>query len=404
LEEYPGGKLLYQTAGYISYPRVSPRGDKVAFMAHQMRSDNRGWVVIADRSGRTNALSGEWVSEEGLVWEPTGHEVWFGASKVGLDRWDLRALSVSGKERRLAGLPASCIPCEVDATGRMLLSRFVSTGETFQGAGSKTTNLYLPGAGNVFGLSRDGKQYLFDYEGYGSDPSYTTYLGKSDGSPSIQLGEGLPLCLAPDDQWLLVLRYNPSRLVLLPTGMGQSRTLDLQGIEPSGAAWLPDGKRILVAGRRGSEATRIFVQSLAGGSPQAVTPPGMGWPFFTGAVSPAGDKFVVVNTNQVPMVFFINGSGAKPIPGFTDQDFVIGWCDDNESAFVMTGRDVWPVRIHRVRMDSGLRSAEPVITLQLPDMAGIVLSPFVLITPDAQHYVFGVPRNLCDLFLLEGLK
>ena len=32
--EYPVGKVLYETAGWISHPRVSPRGDEVAFLDH----------------------------------------------------------------------------------------------------------------------------------------------------------------------------------------------------------------------------------------------------------------------------------------------------------------------------------------------------------------------------------
>ena len=35
--EYPIGKVLYETAGWISHPRVSPEGDVVAFLDHPFR-------------------------------------------------------------------------------------------------------------------------------------------------------------------------------------------------------------------------------------------------------------------------------------------------------------------------------------------------------------------------------
>src|SRR5438132_3631766 len=50
--EYPIGKVLYETSGYISHPRVSRTGDLVAFMDHQIEGDNRGWVAIVDLAGK----------------------------------------------------------------------------------------------------------------------------------------------------------------------------------------------------------------------------------------------------------------------------------------------------------------------------------------------------------------
>ena len=32
--EYPIGKVLYETGGWISHPRISPKGDMVAFLDH----------------------------------------------------------------------------------------------------------------------------------------------------------------------------------------------------------------------------------------------------------------------------------------------------------------------------------------------------------------------------------
>src|SRR5438874_148339 len=58
--EYPIGKVLYETAGYISHPRISPKGDRVAFMDHQVQWDNRGWVVVVDLNSKKTVLTSEW--------------------------------------------------------------------------------------------------------------------------------------------------------------------------------------------------------------------------------------------------------------------------------------------------------------------------------------------------------
>jgi eukaryotic-like serine/threonine-protein kinase len=40
--EYPIGKPLYETIGWISHMRLSPQGDAIAFMDHPLLGDDRG--------------------------------------------------------------------------------------------------------------------------------------------------------------------------------------------------------------------------------------------------------------------------------------------------------------------------------------------------------------------------
>ena len=50
--EYPIGKVLYQTGGYISNARVSPKGNAVAFLDHPIDGDDRGAVMLVDSNGQ----------------------------------------------------------------------------------------------------------------------------------------------------------------------------------------------------------------------------------------------------------------------------------------------------------------------------------------------------------------
>ena len=79
--EYPIGTKLYEAGGYLSDPRVSPDGTRVAFMEHPERFDDRGHVKVVDTSGRVSTLAGEFWGEEGLVWLPDSSAVLFGASE-----------------------------------------------------------------------------------------------------------------------------------------------------------------------------------------------------------------------------------------------------------------------------------------------------------------------------------
>ncbi len=51
--EFPLGKVLYETAGWIDEVRVSPDGQRVAFVDHPERGDNLGVLVVCDSSGAT---------------------------------------------------------------------------------------------------------------------------------------------------------------------------------------------------------------------------------------------------------------------------------------------------------------------------------------------------------------
>src|SRR4029453_2975930 len=47
--EYPMGKLLYQTSGWISHARVSPDGGLVAFIDHPVGGDDGGSAAAGGR-------------------------------------------------------------------------------------------------------------------------------------------------------------------------------------------------------------------------------------------------------------------------------------------------------------------------------------------------------------------
>ena len=94
--EFPVGKSLYETGGFITHPRVSPRGDLVAFLDHPTQGDDGGFVAVVDGGGRKRTLSQRWSSVQGLAWAPGGGEIWFTATHVGGNR-SLYAVSLNGR-------------------------------------------------------------------------------------------------------------------------------------------------------------------------------------------------------------------------------------------------------------------------------------------------------------------
>src|SRR5216684_3061383 len=119
--ELPVGKPLYQTGGWIGHPRVSPKGDYVAFADHPLQGDDSGSLAIVDLAGNKKMLSTQWFTIQGLAWSPDGKEVWFTASKSGTDR-TLYATSLDGKQRIVARLPGALMLLDIAKDGRVLRS------------------------------------------------------------------------------------------------------------------------------------------------------------------------------------------------------------------------------------------------------------------------------------------
>jgi len=229
--EYPIGKVLYETSGgWISYPRVSPKGDYVAFIDHTNQGDDGGSVAVVDLNGKKKNLTRDWYGTGGLAWSPTGEEVWFTASELGVDHY-LSAVSLAGNERLVARIPGTLVVFDIWHDGRVLLARVGRRREVMalQEGEAKERDLSWLDYSYPADLSADGKIVLFDEEGVGGgvqygnskELTYAVYIRNTDGSPAIRLGEGVADALSPDQKWVIVQSPgSPEQLRLLPTGAG----------------------------------------------------------------------------------------------------------------------------------------------------------------------------------------
>ena len=99
--EYPIGKVLYEAppAGSVHGIRVSPRGDRIAFIDSPSH-ESLGSLAVVDLQGEKTTLSKGWDFLHGINWSPAGDEVWFvGSLRQDAMRGELRAVSLAGRER-----------------------------------------------------------------------------------------------------------------------------------------------------------------------------------------------------------------------------------------------------------------------------------------------------------------
>ena len=200
--EFPMGKVLYETSGHVSYARLSPKGDRIAFLDHAFPLDDAGTVAVIDLAGKKTKLTGQWASEHGLAWAPSGDEVWFTATEAGANR-SLYAVSLSGQLRVVTRVPGGLKLHDIAKSGKVLLTREsprVGILGMLQGDTRERDMSFLDYS-FAADMSADGRLLLFDEEGEAGGANYTVYLRKSDHSPVVRLGEGNALALSPDGKW-----------------------------------------------------------------------------------------------------------------------------------------------------------------------------------------------------------
>jgi len=407
--EFPIGKPLYETGGWIGHPRVSPNGDLIAFIDHPVQGDDRGTIAVVDLAGHKKNLSDEWYTVQGLAWSANGKEVWFTASKSGVDR-TLYAVTLDGKERMVLRLPGALMLFDIWKDGRVLMMRASWRRELvgMVAGEAKQRDLSWLDYSYPAGLSPDGKTLLFDEEGGGGSLaysksgglSYAVYIRKTDGSPAVLLGEGGALALSPDGKSVISqTNDSPAQLRLLTTGAGEARDLTKDNVNHTWARWFPDGKRILFSGNEPGQGVRLYVDDIASGKSQAITPEGVdGNAFF---VSPDSQWIAGIGPDRKGYLYPVGGGEPRVIPGLNPGEQPITYSSDGRSLYIYQPGEL-PASVYRLDIQTGQRTLWKQL---LPsDPAGVETIGPILMTPDAQTCIFGYHRMLADLYLVEGLK
>ena len=400
--EYPIGKALYETAGWVSHLRFSPKGDRLAFIDHPLLGDDGGVISIVDLNGKKSDLTERWASAFGLAWSPSGDEVWFTATATGFSR-PLRGVTPGGKLRELLSAPGTLTLHDVGAGGRALISRDeMRAGAVGLAPGeSRERDLSWQDWTLPADITRDGKTMLFVEAGEAGGGDYAVFTRETNGASAVRLGQGTPLALSQDLNLALVLRQNmsPPDLILLPTGVGQQRVLTTGHIIPTAGQFLPDSKHIVFAGHEPGHAPRINVMSLDGGQARAVSPEGYSM-LLNQSLSPDG-KWVAASSNEGLAMVALDGGEPKPIRGSTPGDLPLKWSADQLS--ILIGRRAETAcSVSRLEIQSGTRT--PWKAFSPPDVAGLFSVRCPVFAADEQHYVFSYTRMLSDLFLVENLR
>jgi dipeptidyl aminopeptidase/acylaminoacyl peptidase len=399
--EWPTGKVLYQTNGFISDPRFSPDGRRIAFIDHPAYGDNDGNVALIDTDGTKRDLLRDLLSIHGMAWSPRGDELWFAAATPKDNVITLRAVDLSAGTRVLLPGAIDVALMDVGRDGRVLLGRESGVRHIEVTTANDTTVRDYSFSENSVArmVSDDGSLVLVTAQ----SPS-SVYLRRSSDPTPFRLGDGDGHDLSPDGRWALSVAAAgaSSRVRLLPTGPGDAKELpNPQRLSFIAARFLSDGRRIVLLGGPAGDAWRGYVQEIDSGTIRPFTDAGVTFiqsrnivltPDGTGAVFTAPDGRV--------LLFPTAGGEPRPIPHLQAGEFPLAWTPDGRQFYVTRGSTP-PWRIERVDVGSGQRTLWKEVAAS--QSAGVRLS-IVAMSPKGSTLVHSYSQLLSTLYLVEGIQ
>jgi Tol biopolymer transport system component len=397
--EFPAGTTLHEASGYLSNPRVSPDGNRVAFVEHQQRFDDRGWVKVVDRAGKLTTLTGELFGVQGLAWTSDGSTIVFSGNTTASSMLQPMSVPASGgaPARPVFGVPARFIVFDVASDGRWLAVREdLSLGVRARVPSQETErDLSWIGSTGASALSGDGGWLLMVDVGPRGGRNYGVVLRKTDASQTIRLGEGLAQKLSPDGRWAAAIIAAPAQLMIYPTGPGESIRLDIAPIASLiSAEWFPDGKRLLVCGSEPSRVPRCYGVERAGSTPTPVTPEGV-----LATLAPDGRTLLLTTADGGFQLSSIDGDPPRPVQGLRAGDRQIAWSRDSQAVYVQQGFQA-PANVERVTLATGARS---IVRQLAPEGVGAIAALYVMDwVDDGRWYAYYYTSLPSTLFVVSG--
>jgi Tol biopolymer transport system component len=387
--EYPIGKVLYEGTAWLSDVRFSPDGRLIAFIDHQEVGESVGTLMIVDTAGRVRLKGPE--NRSSLAWSPKGDEVW--------STFPLRATSLSGKTRTLwSSSSHNERIADVAPDGRVLY--IVASGRreivAVDPAGGQKNLTWFDWC-YPSDVSASSQLVLFDFQG--SDFS-RVFVRRLDGSPAVRLADGKSFALSPDGrQALITAQVGAGRLLLIPTGAGEPRTVLDGAMNVQWGTLTPDGKRVLFTGIEPGHGPRLYVVDLPSGKPRAISREGV--PLRSGhAISPDGSRFATAGVDGGIALYPLDGGEPTKLRGVRPEEVAVRWTRDGRGIYVF--RPDLPGRLDILDAATGER--RPWKEIVPPDPAGVVqVEPFV-VSEDGSTFVYSYRRLLGELELMTGVR
>jgi dipeptidyl aminopeptidase/acylaminoacyl peptidase len=398
--DYPIGRALFETPGWVSAPRVSRDGRRVAFLHHPTRGDNGGELMEVDLAGKARQLAGGFETVWGVAWSPDGESVWVSGTRTGGSP-AIYSVGLDGADAPIHQSAGYVGVLDASRGGDALLLRMNARMriEFRAGDAAEATDLSWLDWCLVRGLTPDGRLMLFDETGLGGGPGGSVYMRATDGSPAVRLGDGIATGFSPDGRWVVSAnRADPTVMTLLPTGAGENVTLPTGGIRVHYAVWMPDGKSLCLAGNESGKRIRLYRYDLDRHEAVPFTEEGVGR--TVADVSPDG-RFVIAGGPSAGFALYpVAGGAPRPLEILDQSEKPIGWTADGSALWILQ-RGRIPASVFRLDLETGRRELWKEIAPRT--RSGVDGLNNICISSDGETYAASFTQVLSELYTVRGL-
>jgi hypothetical protein len=395
--QFPIGKTIYESDSWIRELRVSHSGERIAFLECPFEGDDQGALVVIDSDGAQRVSTNRWIGIGGLAWSADDKEIWFTATNTTDSERAIYAWTNEGTERLVLRAPGPLFINDISQDGRVLLNRVDREYEVVSRTdGGETRKLGWAQIMIAKALSANGEFAVIDDW---SSREYRTYLAPIDGGLPMLLGPGTAADISPDGRWVAAISSDDHNITLLPTGVGQSRTITTSDFHHEDARWTADGKALIVKGYRDSASTRFWLEDIGTARLHALTPEGLDGTI----VRIEGKDYVVIHAqNGAPLLYPVQG---QPVlaKGLQDSDTVIGGSAREPAVYVLAHLGGSDRSIEKLNIANGQRQ-QFVQLSALGENASITSPRWVQISGDGEVIVYTQQRQEDALFIAKGLK
>jgi DNA-binding winged helix-turn-helix (wHTH) protein/Tol biopolymer transport system component len=395
--EFPEGKAIYRSQGWIDGLRVSPNGHEIAFLEHPVRDDDAGHVRVVNAAGKSVLVTKDWGSAAGLAWSASGNEVWFTASDQAASG-TLYAVSRSGRLRKLTSQPQSLRLLDVSSSGRALLAidNVRMTMRAAVSANETERDISQFDFSHIEDISRDGNVLLFTEAGDAGGQHYLAYIYDQRTQKVRRLGPGRGLSLSPDgSEALTVDPQDRTALTLIEVNSGHAIKLPQSGFRYQWARFFRRGQ-LLVGGAYPCQPLAISVLDEASG--KIVPVPNAPYLDYV-AVSPDGRKIAGRLTGRTELFDLATKTTQRLLPESPSTPVV--WSADSESLFLLSrGHSAYPILKLNVTTEQSAtwRTIVPHGSDTFMGLSAIVAAPA------SGAYAYSASQESSRLYLVHGLS
>lgn len=394
--EYPRGKTVYRSAGWLSDIRISPSGQEVAFIDHPVRLDDGGNIMVIGGDRTTRTLSTGWASAAGLAWSPAGREVWFTAARSGLTR-ALYANTLSGKLRMVAAFPGTLTLCDISSSGHVLISREQPHAmmTSLQDGTTTEQDLSWFDYTNVQDISADGQVVLFEESGEGGGAHHSVYIRRANAPAATRVGEGFAMAISPDGKWVVTRPDgDQTSLRVVPLAPGETRIIPGHNLKYDFVRFFPDGNRLLVGGSISGGPSRLYIQTLKGSAPAPLAMEGY---LAHPAISDDGRQIAGVDSEHRLIILPVAGGEPKVI-ATAFMPTIVRW--SHSGTTLLAQAEGVPASL--LRVDAATGRYKPWRQIAPSDLAGVSFIWPAVLSRDEHTIVYSFLRNLSELFVVDG--